>query len=139
MNRSIDEIARIVVDTAFHIHDDLGPGLLETAYEIILLEKLVQCGLKVDRQVPVDIDYSGIRIANAFKIDLLVEQQLLIELKSTETFAAVHAKQVLTYLKLADLRLGLLINFGMATFKEGVKRFANGHKPLASLRLGERK
>jgi GxxExxY protein len=131
MTRSVDELARIVVDTAYHMHADLGPGLLETAYEIILCEKLIMAGLSVDRQVAVDIEYSGIRVANAFKIDLLVEQQLLIEVKSVDKFVPSHAKQVLTYLKLADLRVGLLINFGMPTFKEGVKRFANDHKPLA--------
>lgn len=132
MTRSIDDIARIVVDTAFHIHHDLGPGLLETAYELILFEKLMMLGLAVERQVAIDIEYSGIRIANAFKIDLLVERQLIIELKSVEAFTPVHAKQILTYLKLTDLRVGLLINFGMATFKEGVKRFANNHRDLAS-------
>jgi GxxExxY protein len=121
--RSLDDIARVVVDAAFHIHRDLGPGLLESAYELILAEKLAMLGLKVERQVSIDIEYSGIRIANAFKIDLLVEGRLVVELKSVETFAPVHAKQVLTYLKLTNLRLGLLINFGMATFKEGVRRF----------------
>jgi GxxExxY protein len=121
--RSLDDIARVVVDAAFHIHRDLGPGLLESAYELILAEKLGMLGLRVERQVSIDIEYSGIRIANAFKIDLLVEGQLVVELKSVENFAPVHAKQVLTYLKLTNLRLGLLINFGMATFKEGVRRF----------------
>jgi GxxExxY protein len=121
--RSLDDIARVVVDAAFHIHRDLGPGLLESAYELILAEKLAMLGLRVERQISIDIEYAGIRIANAFKIDLLVEGQLVVELKSVENFAPVHAKQVLTYLKLTNLRLGLLINFGMATFKEGVRRF----------------
>jgi GxxExxY protein len=119
----LDEIAHVVVDTAFHIHKDLGPELLESAYEMILAEKLMQLGLRVERQVSIDIDYSGIRVANAFKIDLLVESQLIVELKSVEAFAPVHAKQVLTYLRLTNLRLGLLINFGMATFKEGIRRY----------------
>jgi GxxExxY protein len=121
--RSLDDIARVVVDAAFHIHRDLGPGLLESACELILAEKLAMLGLRVERQISIDIEYAGIRIANAFKIDLLVEGQLVVELKSVENFAPVHAKQVLTYLKLTNLRLGLLINFGMATFKEGVRRF----------------
>lgn len=132
MTRSIDDVARIVVDTAFHMHKDLGPGLLDTAYELILYEKLMRLGLDVQRQVAVDIDYAGIRVASAFRIDLLVEHKLIIELKSVEAFQPVHAKQVLTYLKLTNLRVGLLINFGMATFKDGVKRFANNHDDLAS-------
>jgi GxxExxY protein len=132
MESDLDRLARIVIDTSYHIHFDLGPGLLESAYEIILFELLVSRGLRVARQVPIDIDYRDIRIENAFKVDLLVESKLVVELKATEKFAPVHAKQVLTYLKLMNLPLGLLINFGAATFKEGVKRLANNHTDLAS-------
>jgi iron complex transport system substrate-binding protein len=127
MQRSVDQLARIVVNTAFEIHRDLGPGLLEAAYEMILFEKLRAQGVAVRRQVPIDIEYSGVRIANAFKIDLLVDERLIVELKAVDTHVPVHAKQVLTYLRLTGQPLGLLINFGTATFKEGVRRLVNGH------------
>jgi GxxExxY protein len=136
MADDLDQLAHIVVDAGFHIHNDLGPGLLETAYELILFEKLVSRGLRVDRQVPINIEYSGIKVENAFKLDLLVENRLVVELKATESFVPVHAKQVLTYLKLMNLPLGLLINFGAAMYKDGVRRLANNHTDLASLRLG---
>jgi iron complex transport system substrate-binding protein len=132
MPNKLDELARVVVDTSFHIHNDLGPGLLESAYELILFEKLMARGLQVGRQVPVNIEYSGIKVEHAFKVDLLVERMLVVELKATESFAPVHAKQVLTYLKLMNLPLGLLINFGAPTFKTGVRRLANNHTDLAS-------
>lgn len=134
--RNADEIARVVVDAAFHIHRDLGPGLLESAYELLLAEKLIRRGLKVDRQLPIDIEHDGIVVPGAFRIDLLVENLLVVEIKSVERPAPVHAKQVLTYIRLMNLTLGLLINFGTATFKEGVQRVANNHADLASLRLG---
>jgi GxxExxY protein len=127
MERHIDELARIVIDTAFQIHRDLGPGLLESAYELILFEKLRAKAIPVERQVPVDIEYSGIRVANAFKIDLLIDGRLIVELKSVEAHAPVHAKQVLTYLKLTGRPVGLLINFGAASFKDGIRRLANRH------------
>jgi GxxExxY protein len=132
----IDRLASIVVDTAFHIHADLGPGMLENASELILFKKLAAQGLSVERQLAVDIDYQGIHVASAFKLDLLVERKLVVELKATESLLPVYGRQVLTYLKLMDLSLGLLINFGAPTIKKGIKRVANNHKDLASLRLG---
>jgi GxxExxY protein len=132
MRNELDMLASIVIDTSYHIHKDLGPGLLETAYEMILFAKLTSCNLDVQRQVPISIEYSGIKIENAFKVDLLIDRRLVVELKSTEAFAPVHAKQVLTYLKLMNLPLGLLINFGTATFKQGVRRLVNNHSDLAS-------
>jgi GxxExxY protein len=132
----IDRLASIVVDTAFHIHADLGPGMLENASELILFKKLAARGLSVERQLAVDIDYQGIHVASAFKLDLLVERKLVVELKATESLLPVYGRQVLTYLKLMDLSLGLLINFGAPTIKKGIKRVANNHKDLASLRLG---
>ena len=132
MPDDLDRLASLVIDTGFHLHKDLGPGLLESAYEIIFFELLMARGLNVERQVPINIDYQGIRVENAFKIDLLVDRRLVIELKATDSFAPVHAKQVLTYLKLMNLPMGLLINFGAATFKEGVRRLANNHEDLAS-------
>ena len=104
--------ARTVVDCGYQLHRDLGPGLLESAYEALMAESLRQAGLAVERQVPVTMSYKGVVIDNAFKVDLLVEHSLIIELKSIERLAPVHGKQVLTYLRLLDLPLGLLINFG---------------------------
>lgn len=136
MSEEIDRLARIVVDQSYRIHKDLGPGMLEGAYELIMFEKLKEAGLRVDRQMPVDVDYDGIHIAQAFKVDLLVEQQLVVELKAVEALLPVHGRQLLTYLKLMKLPLGLLINFGAATIKDGIKRVANNHIDLAPWRLG---
>lgn len=126
-NDELERIARAAVDGGFHVHRELGPGLLESVYEIVLFESLRQRGLKVARQVPIAIQYAGNVFDNGFRADLLVEDQLLIELKSTERHAPVHAKQLLTYLRLAGLPLGLLMNFGMGTFKEGVQRIGNDY------------
>ncbi|MEZ5744466.1 MAG: GxxExxY protein [Sphingomonadaceae bacterium] len=123
----LERIARTVVDCGFHIHQDLGPGMLETAYEVILAAELQRNGLTVERQVPVRMEYKGLVVDNAFKIDLLVDRQLIVELKSIERLAPVHGKQVLTYLKLMDLPLGLLMNFGQALFKDGLRRIANDY------------
>lgn len=127
MRDDLEEIARAAVDCGFALHCDLGPGLLESVYEILMFESLRRRGLEVARQVPIEINYKGIVIENAFRADLLVEGCLLIELKSAEKHAPVHAKQVLTYLRLMGLPLGLLMNFGLATFKEGVHRLANDY------------
>ncbi|MEM7687626.1 MAG: GxxExxY protein [Pseudomonadota bacterium] len=116
----LERLARAVIDCGFHIHKDLGPGLLETAYEAILAKVLEDRGLSVQRQVAVPIKYQSVVVDNAFRIDLLVEKRLIVELKSTEQNAPVHAKQVLTYLRLMELPLGLLMNFGQATFKGGL-------------------
>ena len=124
----IEELARIAVDCGFKLHKDLGPGLLETVYEILLAESLRKRGLEVARQVAVPIRHDGVVIDNAFKIDLLVEDRLVLELKSTERDSALYPKQLLTYLRLMDLPLGLLMNFGQETFKQGVKRVANNHR-----------
>jgi iron complex transport system substrate-binding protein len=121
----IEHLARRVVDCGYRLHRDLGPGLLESAYEAILFEMVRQSGMSVQRQVSVPLRYSGVVIDNAFKIDLLVERALVIELKSVEKLSAVHGKQVLTYLRLMGLPLGLLMNFGQATFKDGLRRIAN--------------
>jgi GxxExxY protein len=136
MDSEIDIMATAVVDTAFHIHNDLGPGLFESVYETILESELKTRGFSVARQRLIDITYRETVIANAFKADLLVENRLLIELKSVETLAPVHGKQLLTYLRLMNLPLGLLINFGAASFKDGIKRVANTKAPLAAWRLG---
>ena len=125
LNR-FDELARVAVDCGYKLHSGLGPGLLESVYEALLAEHLARRGLRVERQKPIAIAHDGIVLNEGFRADLLVEGQLLIELKSVEKLQPVHAKQVLTYLRLLDLPLGLLMNFGAATFKEGVKRIANG-------------
>lgn len=127
MTRDIEELARISIDCGFKLHQSLGPGLLESVYEACLAHSIEKRGLRVERQKSVPIHYDDIVLPEGFRIDLLVEGQLLIELKSTEAFASVHAKQVITYLRLMDLRLGLLMNFGAATFKEGLRRLVNNH------------
>lgn len=133
--KNIEVLSAEVVDAAFHLHKDLGPGLLESVYEAVLAKMLENRGLAVERQKIVSIQYAGLRFDEGFRADLLVEGTLLIELKSVEHLAPVHGKQVLTYLRLLGLPLGLLINFGATTFKEGIKRIVNNHKDLASSRL----
>lgn len=123
----LERLARIAVNCGYRIHTDLGPGLLENAYEALMEEALKQEGLNVRRQVSITMNYSGVLVENAFKIDLLVEDRLVLELKSIERLAPVHGKQVLTYLRLMNLQLGLLMNFGQAIFKDGLKRVANDY------------
>jgi GxxExxY protein len=132
---NIEEISAAVVDSAFHLHRDLDPGLLESVYEAVLARKLEEQGLRVERQKIVAFDFEGMHFDEGLRVDLLVEGRLVVELKSVENFAPVHAKQLLTYLRLMHLPLGLLINFGAATFKEGVKRIVNDHRDFASSRL----
>jgi len=131
----IDAISGDVVDVAFRLHRDLGPGLLESVYETVLAAKLVEKGYRVDRQKPVDIEFEGLRFDGAFRIDLLVEERLLVEIKSVERLSAAHGKQLLTYLRLMKRPVGLLINFGGATLKEGLRRVVNDYNPSASPRL----
>jgi iron complex transport system substrate-binding protein len=132
----LDAVARTVVDTAFHLHRDLGPGLLESAYEALLAARLARDGIAVDRQVPVNACFEGVVLSAPFKIDLLVERRIVVELKSDETTSPANAKQVLTYLKLGGYPLGFVINFGTPMFKDGIKRLINNTAPLASWRLG---
>ena len=131
----------MVVDCAFHLHRELGPGLLESVYEVVLAKRLEKEGLNVERQKPVPIIVDGIKFNEGFRADLLINGSLLIELKSVETLLPVHSKQLLTYLRLFNLPIGLLLNFGGATFKEGVKRILNGPVDLDSstLRINQRK
>jgi GxxExxY protein len=120
-----NELATIAVDVAYQVHRRLGPGLLEEAYHAILVYELRQRGLQVKSKWPVPIEWGQLRIDKAFEADVIIEDLLLLELKSVETVAAVHKKQVLTYLRLLDLRLGLLINFGSELVKDGISRIAN--------------
>lgn len=122
----MNEISRIVVDCALRIHKELGPGLLESVYELLLAHELESCGLKIARQVPVKISYKGICFDEGFRIDMLVEDKVILELKTVESTSRAHKKQVLTYLKLTGLKLGLLINFGEALMKDGITRLING-------------
>ncbi len=130
-----EEVARIVVDQAYHIHCCLGPGLLESVYEMVLAGALARTGLRVERQKPVSINYDGMAFADAFRIDLLVENTLIVEIKSVELLSKIHGKQLLTYLRLTEQPLGLLINFGAATFREGIRRVVNDHTSFVSSRL----
>ena len=127
MSASLEAIAKIAVGCGFKLHDQLGPGLLESVYEILLCESLKQRGLVVEKQKVIPITYNGVKLDEGFRADLIIEGQLLIEVKSVERFAAVHGKQVLTYLRLMNLPLGLLMNFGAATFRDGLKRVANDY------------
>jgi GxxExxY protein len=126
-DEELERLATTVIDCGYHVHRELGPGLLESVYEIVMLESLRQRGLAVERQGPIAITFNGQKFDNGFRADLLVEGLLLIELKSTRQHAAVHAKQLLTYLRLSGLSLGFLMNFGMGTFKEGVHRIGNDY------------
>ena len=135
MVQDIDVVSGDVLDLSLRIHRDLGPGLLESVYETVLAGKLAAAGYKVDRQKPIDILFENMRFDRAFRVDLLVDDRLLVEIKSVEQLNAAHAKQLLTYLRLAGQSVGLLINFGGTTLKEGVKRIVNDHKPSASPRL----
>ncbi|MCX8474629.1 MAG: GxxExxY protein [Sphingomonas sp.] len=127
MSEELEALARVAVDCGFKLHEALGPGLLESVYEACLFQSLAERGLFVERQKPIPIRFNGISLEEGFRADLLVEGQLLIELKSTEAFVPVHGKQVLTYLRLMDLSLGLLMNFGAPTFRDGVRRIANNY------------
>ncbi len=131
----IDDVTEIVINKAMDIHKKLGPGLLESVYEAVLFKLVEKEGLKVERQRAVDFEYEGIAFNEGFRVDLLVENKVVIELKSVEKLAPVHSKQLLTYLRLLDLEVGLLINFGGETLKEGLRRIVNNHAPSASPRL----
>ena len=131
----IEALATVAVDCGFKVHEGLGPGLLESVYEAVLAQSLVRRGLVVERQKPVRIYFEGVIFDEGFRADLLVEGRLLIEIKSIERIAPVHGKQVLTYLRLMNLPLGLLMNFGAATFREGIKRVANNHSGPSPERL----
>jgi iron complex transport system substrate-binding protein len=121
----IEALAKVAVGCGFQIHDDIGPGLLETAYEAFLAAHLRERGLQVELQKPVPVTYRGVVVRDAFRADILVEQRLLIEVKSVERLAPAHSKQLLTYLRLMDQPLGLLMNFGADMFRNGLRRVIN--------------
>lgn len=121
-----NELSRIIVDTSYKIHTKLGPGLLESVYEAIFYHELTKRNLKVERQKPIPVIWDGIHLDIGFRSDLIVEEKVIIEIKSVEKISNVHLKQLLTYIRVTDLRLGLLINFNEALIKNGIKRVANG-------------
>lgn len=135
MEMDVENFARIAVECGLQVHRELGPGLLESVYEAVLAHSLTQAGLKVDRQRPISISYRGLELREGFRADIVVEDCLIIEIKSLEKLAPVHSKQLLTYLRLARQPVGLLMNFGGATFKEGIKRVVNDHRDFACSRL----
>src|ERR1700687_4138321 len=120
-----NEIATIIVDTAFHIHSDLGPGLFETVYERVMEFELTKRGLTVYRQKPIPVVYGNLHLKAGFRADLLVKDKVIVEIKSIDALHPVHKKQVLTYLRFADKRLGLLINFNVALIRDGIVRLVN--------------
>jgi GxxExxY protein len=119
-------LAKIIVDVAYKIHVRLGPGLLESVYQTVMVHDLIERGLKVKCKVPMPIILDDIKMDNGYRADILVEDLVIVELKSVEKIAYVHQKQLLTYLKLSNLKLGLLINFGAPLIKYGIKRVVNG-------------
>lgn len=125
--RDVEDLARIAVDCGLRIHRDLGPGLLESVYETVLAASLRRAGLAVEQQKPIAIEFDGMVFREGFRADLVVEGQLLIEVKSVDRLAPAHSKQLLTYLRLSGRPLGLLMNFGAETFREGLRRFANNY------------
>ena len=131
----LEMISADVVDAALHLPRELGPGLLESVYEMDLAASLVRRGYSVTRQQPVDIEFDGMQFTGAFRADLIVEGQLVVEIKSVERLTGAHAKQLLTYLRLMNRPMGLLINFGGETLKEGLRRIVNGYRPSAPSRL----
>lgn len=120
-----NEIAQVVVDVAYHIHVKLGPGLLESVYEAVMVYELQKRGLKVEKEVPIPVIWEGVQMDVGFRADLIVENKVIVELKSIEEVARVHKKILLTYLRVADRRLGLLINFGAELIKDGTFRVVN--------------
>lgn len=121
----INSISGAIVDAAFHIHRTLGPGLLESVYEVVLAHELEKRGLRIERQKPVPVEFEGIRFEEGFRADLIVEDCVIVELKSVEELSRVHSKQLLTYLRLLDYRLGLPIDFGAPLIKDGIRGIVN--------------
>jgi len=121
-----NQIGTVVVDVAVAVHRELGPGLLESVYEVILAHELRERGLQVERQVAIPIGYRGIQFDEGFRADIMVEDKVILELKSVECVNNAHRKQLLTYLKLTGMKLGYLLNFGEALMKQGITRTVNG-------------
>ena len=125
MDDRLEQLVTVVLNCGLQLHREIGPGLLESVYEQVLADRLEALGLKVDRQQPVNIVIDGKTYPEAFRFDLLVNAQLLIEVKSIERMGPIHVSQTLTYIRLMNLPLGLLLNFGNQTFKQGIRRVVN--------------
>ena len=117
-----NSITKAVLKAAFTVHTQLGPGLLESAYEACLFYEIIQLGLEVDRQVPMPLIYKEIKMETGYRLDLLVQRRVIVEVKTIETFTDVHIAQMITYLKLSNCKIGLLINFHVSSLKNGIKR-----------------
>jgi GxxExxY protein len=126
---NIDAISSVVIDEAIGIHRELGPGLFETVYETVLCGRLLRRGLKAERQVPVPIEFDGHAFGAAFRIDILVEQRLVLEIKAVEELSKLHVRQLTTYLRLTKQPVGLLLNFSAVMMKDGIKRVVNDYRP----------
>ena len=122
-----EEIAKAIVNAAYRVHIELGPGLLESTYEMCLLYELKSAGLQVSSQVKLPVIYRGVKLNCSYRIDLLVEQKVVIEIKTVNFLNEVHLAQTITYLKLSNCKLGLLINFNVGKIKDGIKRVINGY------------
>lgn len=133
----VDEVTGAIIDEALRIHRALGPGLLESVYVTVLARALVRRGLRVERHKIIRFEYDGMVFEEGFRADLVVESRVIVEVKSVEQLARVHAKQLLTYLKLTGTSVGLLINFGAATLREGPRRIVNGYVPPSRRVNGE--
>ena len=121
-----NQLSKIILDAAFKVHTRTGPGLLESVYEIMLAHELRKAGLRVERQITVPIHYDELTFDEGFRADLLIEDKVIVELKSVEQLARVHSKQLLTQLRLSNRKLGLLVNFGEIHLKNGIERIVNG-------------
>ncbi|MEK8022133.1 MAG: GxxExxY protein [Candidatus Parabeggiatoa sp.] len=121
-----NEISGTIIDTAYHIHKELGPGLLESVYQTVLAYELQKRGLHLEKEKPIPVRYEEVVLEQGFRADLIVENLVIVELKSVEKVAPVHKKQLLTYLRMAEKPLGLLLNFGAGLMKEGIFRVVNG-------------
>ncbi|HEX8393792.1 MAG TPA: GxxExxY protein [Longimicrobium sp.] len=136
--RALDQITGEIVNTAYRIHTDVGPGLLESVYEAVLAHRLQKAGLHVERQKRIPFEIDGIVFEESFRADLIVEGKVLVELKSAEKLAPIHVKQILTYLRLLHFPVGLLINFGAERMQDGIKRVVNGPAALQVSPAGTR-
>ena len=122
----LERLAKIAVNAAYQVHSTLGPGLLESVYEVCMMHEFAKAGVGAERQLAVPVLYDGVLLDAALKLDILVEGQLILELKAVEQIAPVHKAQLITYLKLTNRRLGLLINFNVPVIKDGIKRIVYG-------------
>jgi GxxExxY protein len=124
----INRVTREIIGAAISVHEELGPGLMESAYEACMVHELTHRGLRVERQKPLPVVYRGLALECGYRLDLLVEESVAVELKSVEMIERIHCKQLLTYLKLSKMQVGLLINFNVERLREGIKRIVNGLK-----------